>query len=131
MIAVVAGVVRREGRVLLCQRPEGKRFGLLWEFPGGKVKPGESPEAALERELREELAVQTRTGRVLDALRLDGREGGDLLLLFYESEIAGGEPQTVECRALDWVLPKDVSTYDLAPADRLFWRRQTEARATR
>ena len=83
MIAVVAGVVRREGRVLLCQRPEGKRFGLLWEFPGGKVEPGESPEAALERELREELAVQTRTGRVLDALRLDGREGGDLLLLFY------------------------------------------------
>lgn len=131
MIAVVAGVVRREGRVLLCQRPEGKRFGLLWEFPGGKVEPGESPEAALERELREELAVQTRTGRVLDALRLDGREGGDLLLLFYESEIAGGEPQTVECRALDWVLPKDVSTYDLAPADRLFWRRQTEARAAR
>ena len=129
MIAVVAGVVRREGRVLLCQRPEGKRFGLLWEFPGGKVEPGESPEAALERELREELAVQTRTGRVLDALRLDGREGGDLLLLFYESEIAGGEPQTVECRALDWVLPKDVSTYDLAPADRLFWRRQTETRA--
>ena len=131
MIAVVAGVVRRGGRVLLCQRPEGKRLGLLWEFPGGKVEPGESPEAALERELREELAVQTRTGRVLDALRLDGREGGDLLLLFYESEIAGGEPQTVECRALDWVLPKDVSTYDLAPADRLFWRRQTEARATR
>ena len=129
MIAVVAGVVRREGRVLLCQRPEGKRFGLLWEFPGGKVEPGESPEAALERELREELAVQTRTGRVLDALRLDGREGGDLLLLFYESEIVGGEPQTVECRALDWVLPKDVSTYDLAPADRLFWRRQTETRA--
>ena len=131
MIAVVAGVVRREGRVLLCQRPEGKRFGLLWEFPGGKVEAGESPEAALERELREELAVQARTGRVLDVLRLDDRNGGDLLLLFYESEIARGEPQTVECRALDWVLPKDVSTYDLAPADRLFWRRQTEARATR
>ena len=131
MIAVVAGVVRRGGRVLLCQRPEGKRLGLLWEFPGGKLEAGESPEAALERELREELAIETRTGRVLDALRLDGREGGDLLLLFYESEIAGGEPQTVECRALDWVLPKDVSTYDLAPADRLFWRRQTEARATR
>ena len=86
MIAVVAGVVRREGRVLLCQRPEGKRFGLLWEFPGGKVEAGESPEAALERELREELDVETRTGRVLDALRLDARGGGDLLLLFYESK---------------------------------------------
>ncbi len=106
MIAVVAGVVRREGRVLLCQRPEGKRFGLLWEFPGGKVEAGETPEAALERELREELDVQTRTGRVLDALRMDSRDGGDLLLLFYESEIVRGEPRTVECRALDWALPE-------------------------
>ena len=123
MIAVVAGMVRRGGRVLLCQRPEGKRLGLLWEFPGGKLEAGESPEAALERELREELAIETRTGRVLDALRLDDRNGGDLLMLFYESEIVRGEPQTVECRALDWTLPKDVAAYDLAPADRLFWRR--------
>ena len=52
MIAVVAGVVKRDGRLLLCQRPEGKRLGLLWEFPGGKVELGEAPEAALERELR-------------------------------------------------------------------------------
>ena len=131
MIAVVAGVVRREGRVLLCQRPEGKRFGLLWEFPGGKVEPGESPEAALERELREELAVQTRTGRVLAALRLDARDGGDLLLLFYESELVRGEPRTVECRALDWTLPKDVAAYDLAPADRLFLQRRPELFAVR
>ena len=126
MIAVVAGMVRRGGRVLLCQRPEGKRLGLLWEFPGGKLEAGECPEAALERELREELAVQARTGRVLDVLRLDDRNGGDLLLLFYESEIARGEPQTVECRALDWVLPEDVAAYDLAPADRLFLRRRPE-----
>ena len=126
MIAVVAGVVRRGGRVLLCQRPEGKRLGLLWEFPGGKLEAGESPEAALERELREELAIETRTGRVLDALRLDDRNGGDLLMLFYESEIVRGEPQTVECRALDWTLPKDVAAYDLAPADRLFLQRRPE-----
>ena len=126
MIAVVAGMVRRGGRVLLCQRPEGKRLGLLWEFPGGKLEAGESPEAALERELREELAIETRTGRVLDALRLDDRNGGDLLMLFYESEIVRGEPQTVECRALDWTLPKDVAAYDLAPADRLFLQRRPE-----
>ena len=107
MIAVVAGVVRREGRVLLCQRPEGKRFGLLWEFPGGKVEAGETPEAALERELREELDVETRTGRVLDALRLDARGGGDLLLLFYESEICllytsfGGEADAPAASAIE------------------------------
>lgn len=112
--------------MLLCQRPEGKRFGLLWEFPGGKVEAGESPEAALERELREELDVETRTGRVMDALRMDSRGGGDLLLLFYESELVRGEPRTVECRALDWALPEEVAAYDLAPADRLFLRRRPE-----
>ena len=117
--------------MLLCQRPEGKRLGLLWEFPGGKLEAGESPEAALERELREELAIETRTGRVLDALRLDDRNGGDLLMLFYESEIVRGEPQTVECRALDWTLPKDVAAYDLAPADRLFLQRRPELFAVR
>lgn len=123
MIAVVAGVVRRGERLLLCQRPEGKRFGMLWEFPGGKIEAGESPEAALERELREELHVETRTGRVLDALRLDDRNGGDLLLLFYESAIVSGEPQAMECRALAWALPEEVAGYDLAPADRRFARR--------
>ena len=123
MIAVVAGVVRRGERLLLCQRPEGKRFGMLWEFPGGKIEAGESPEAALERELREELHVETRTGCVLDALRLDDRNGGDLLLLFYESAIVSGEPQAMECRALAWALPEEVAGYDLAPADRRFARR--------
>lgn len=123
MIAVVAGVVRRKGRLLLCQRPEGKRLGLLWEFPGGKVEAGETPEAALERELKEELNVTTRTGRVLDVLRADDRNGGDLLLLFYESEIVSDEPETVECRALAWVLPEEAAAYDLAPADAAFARR--------
>ena len=123
MIAVVAGVVRRKGRLLLCQRPEGKRLGLLWEFPGGKVEAGETPEAALERELKEELNVTTRTGRVLDVLRADDRNGGDLLLLFYESEIVSGEPETVECRALAWVRPEEAAAYDLAPADAAFARR--------
>ena len=123
MIAVVAGVVRRKGRLLLCQRPEGKRLGLLWEYPGGKVEAGETPEAALERELKEELNVTTRTGRVLDVLRADDRNGGDLLLLFYESEIVSGEPETVECRALAWVLPEEAAAYDLAPADAAFARR--------
>ena len=81
------------------------------------MEMGETPEAALERELKEELNVETRTGRVLDVLRLDDRNGGDMLLLFYESEIVSGEPETVECRAFAWALPGDVRAYDLAPAD--------------
>ena len=67
--------------------------------------------------------METRTGRVLDVLRLDDRNGGDMLLLFYESEIVSGEPETVECRAFAWALPGDVRAYDLAPADALFARR--------
>ena len=124
MIAVVAGVVRREGRLLLCRRPADRRCGLLWEFPGGKLEPGESPEAALERELFEELGVRTRTGRVLDALRVCD-EGGtrDLLLLFYESELVSGEPQALDCAALDWVPPARLGEYALAPADAQFARR--------
>lgn len=65
MIAVVAGVLFREGRLMLCRRPEGKELAGKWEFPGGKLEEGESPEQALERELREELAIDVRVGRVI------------------------------------------------------------------
>ena len=131
LIEVAAGIIWRGGRFLAAQRPTDKPLEGYWEFPGGKLEAGECPEAALERELREELAIETRTGRVLDALRLNDRNGGDLLMLFYESEIVRGEPQTVECRALDWTLPKDVAAYDLAPADRLFLQRRPELFAAR
>ena len=131
MVKVVAAVIEQDGKILACRRKNRDGSPGKWEFPGGKLEAGESPEAALERELREELAIETRTGRVLDALRLDDRNGGDLLMLFYESEIVRGEPQTVECRALDWTLPKDVAAYDLAPADRLFLQRRPDLFAVR
>lgn len=124
MIAVVAGVVVRNGRVLVCQRPPGKALGLLWEFPGGKLEAGESPEAALERELWEELRVRTRTGRILDALRVkSAKDNQDLLVLFYQSEILSGEPEPLECVALAWALPGEIERYALAPADAQFARR--------
>ncbi len=90
MIAVVAGVVRREGRVLLCQRPEGKRLGLLWEFPGGKVEAGETPEAALERELREELELRRARAACWTCCAWTTAMAAICLLLFYESEIVPG-----------------------------------------
>lgn len=125
MIAVVAGVVERDGRCLLCQRPEGKNLALKWEFPGGKLEHGETPEAALERELYEELGVRTRTGRILDVIR---RQEGelDLLVLFYVSELLSAISQKHECRAIAWVRPDELRLYDLAPADALFARRRFE-----
>ena len=76
MIAVAAGVVCREGRIMICQRKPGGHQPLKWEFPGGKLEAGESPEQALARELREELGIEARVGRILDAQRIadDGRD---------------------------------------------------------
>lgn len=122
-LLVVAGVVVRDGRVMLCQRKKDKHNGLKWEFPGGKLEPGESPEEALRRELREELSIETEVGRVVDAVyyRYPDR---DVLLLFYRCEIVSGEPRTVDCNAIAWAKAEDVAGYDFAGADRVFVDRQ-------
>ncbi len=86
LIPVAAAVVKKDGRFLLTQRQPGKMFENQWEFPGGKLEAGESPEAALERELTEELGILTRTGAILDA-----RVSGEYLILFYESEHVSGD----------------------------------------
>ena len=90
-LAVVAGVVARDGRIMLCRRRPEVHNGLKWEFPGGKLEPGEAPEDALRRELREELAIDVRVGRVLDAV-LHRYPDRDVLVLFYPCEIVAGEP---------------------------------------
>ncbi len=117
MIAVVAGILLRDGKILLAQRKEAAAFALKWEFPGGKIEPGESPEEALERELQEELGIHTHTGRIFDAVRLENAQR-DLLLLFYFTALSDGEPRALDCQALRWVAPADLLQYDLAPADR-------------
>ena len=119
MLTVAAGVVVREGRIMLCQRRPEAHNGLKWEFPGGKLEPGESPEAALARELREELGIRVRVGRVIDAVyhRYPDR---DVLVLFYRCEITSGEPRCMDCAAVAWALPADLPHYDFAGADRAF-----------
>jgi len=118
MIVVAAGIVTRDGKIMLCQRKPDVHQALKWEFPGGKLEPGESPERALERELREELAIETRTGRIFD-VRFHSDGGRDILLLFYFSEIVSGEPEPVDCNAVAWTDPSSLTAYDLAPADAL------------
>ena len=125
MIVVVAGVVLRGGRVMLCRRRPAGHDPSKWEFPGGKVEPGEGPERALERELREELHIETRTGRIYDVRhRIDGAR--ELLLLFYFAELTDGEPEPVECSAVEWVEPERLTDYDLAPSDALVAARLAE-----
>ena len=122
MVVVVAGVVLEKGRVMLCRRKKGALEGLKWEFPGGKVEAGETPEAALVRELREELNVSVRVTRLLDAVvhpRSPYPDRG-ILLLYYAAEIVSGRPEEIDVGGVAWAAPEEVFRYDLAPADALF-----------
>ena len=118
-LIVVAAVTLRDGKVMICQRKPEVHNGLKWEFPGGKIEAGESPEAALARELREELAIDVRVGRVCDAVyyRYPDR---DVLVLFYLCEIVSGEPRMVDCNDIRWVTFEALKGYDFAGADAVF-----------
>ena len=121
-LVVVAAVVERDGRIMLCQRRPDAHNGLKWEFPGGKIEPGETPEAALARELREELAVDARVGKIRDAV-LHRYPDRDVLVLFYQCTIPSGDPAPVDCNAVAWAAPDELNRYDLAAADRAFVER--------
>ena len=116
MIIVSAAIVSRNGKIMLCQRRPGDRLALKWEFPGGKLEPGETPQKALERELKEELNIETRTGRIFD-VHCDLSADREIMVLFFRSELLSGEPQTIECNAVEWADPAHLTQYDLAPAD--------------
>lgn len=114
---VVAAVVVRDGRYLVCRRPAQKRHGGLWEFPGGKLEPDESILDAARRELAEELGVEVRSvGELLYAIHDPGSE---FVIEFHPVEI-DGTPVPLEHSALAWVTPGELAAYALAPSDREF-----------
>lgn len=113
---VVAGIVERNERVLLAQRPEGKNHGLLWEFPGGKVEPGETSHEALIRELKEELDLVVVVGPLF-AQRAGEANGRTLIIEYYRASPCGSEARAVECRDFAWVLPAEMAMYPLSPLD--------------
>lgn len=119
MIAVVAAVIRRGDRYLLCRRPAGKRHGGLWEFPGGKVLHGETFATAMRRELAEELGVQTSSvSGALESIE-DGASGFVIHFLCVEIE---AEPTALEHEALGWFSAEEMQALQLAPADGSFSR---------
>jgi 8-oxo-dGTP diphosphatase len=117
---VMAGVLRDgQGRVLLAQRPEGKHLAGLWEFPGGKLEPGEQPQRALVRELREELGVHIDSADGTPLIRVPWRYGDrGLLLDAWQFTRWHGTPASLEGQALQWAEPAVVDPAMLAPADR-------------
>ena len=115
---VVAGLVVRDGLVLITQRRADQALPLQWEFPGGKVEPGEAPVAALARELREEIGVTVEVGRIWDVL-FHAYDAFDLVMLVYACRLVEGEPRSVEVADLVWVATADLpGTWDILPADR-------------
>jgi 8-oxo-dGTP diphosphatase len=117
-VAAVA-LIDIDGRVLVQQRPEGKSMAGLWEFPGGKVEPGETPEIALIRELKEELGIDTETACLAPATFASEALGDrHLLLLLYVCRKWKGIPLALEGGALKWIWPRELHGLEMPPADR-------------
>ena len=118
LVAAVA-LVDVDGRVLLTQRPEGKAMAGLWEFPGGKLEPGETPEAALMRELDEELGIETWQSCLAPlSFASHGYESFHLLMPLFVCRRWNGLPQPREGQALRWVRPNHMAALPMPPADR-------------
>ena len=120
LLPVVAGVlVNAEQKILLSKRPLSKPMGGLWEFPGGKIEMGESPEAALVRELREELSVIIRPEHLQPLTFVsESYEKFHLLMPVFVCAIWQGEPQPLESSELMWMNPQSFDTLNVPPADR-------------
>ena len=117
MLEVVAALIWDNDKFMICQRPAHKARGLLWEFVGGKVEPGETKEQALIRECREELAITLTVG---DAFMDVVHEYPDLTvhLTLFNATIAEGEPQKLEHQDIQWITPSKISNYEFCPADK-------------
>ena len=117
LVSAVA-LIDRDGRILLAQRPEGKSMAGLWEFPGGKIEEGETPEAALVRELEEELGIKTWNSCLAPLTFASySYDSFHLLMPLFACRKWEGTPIAQEGQTLKWVLPKDLRDYPMPPAD--------------
>jgi 8-oxo-dGTP diphosphatase len=119
MLIVVAALIESNGRLLVCQRKRGSKFELLWEFPGGKKEPDETLEAALARELREELGVDAKIGP--EVLRVQHRYEQmrePFEIVFFAASAAPEKIQNLEFERIEWRAPEQLPELEFLPADR-------------
>jgi 8-oxo-dGTP diphosphatase len=116
MVDVVAALIRRDDQVLICQRPAHKKRGLKWEFPGGKVEPGETPQAALRRECREELGVDILVGEKRFEL-IHRYPDLTVRLMVFDTRLLSGEPACREHAQILWERVDRLSAYPFCEAD--------------
>jgi 8-oxo-dGTP diphosphatase len=126
VVPVVAAVIEQNGKVLICQRKPGGRHPLKWEFPGGKVEPGEEPRAALQRELREELGIEATIGDEWE--RYDFEYGANTItrLYFFSVTEYTGELQNLDFSQIVWEQRERLPQYDFLEGDVEFVRRLAE-----
>ena len=125
MTEVVAALIWDKNRFMICQRPEHKARGLLWEFVGGKVEPGETKQQALVRECREELGIRLSVGEVFMEV-VHRYPDITVHLTLFCATIAEGIPQKLEHNDIRWITPAQIPRYDFCPADEEILRRITE-----
>lgn len=116
MTEVVAALIWDENKFMICQRPAEKARGLLWEFPGGKVEPGETGPAALVRECQEELDVTLEVGEVFAEV-IHAYPDLTIRLTLYQAVISEGVPKLLEHQAIEWITPSELQHYSFCPAD--------------
>jgi 8-oxo-dGTP diphosphatase len=118
MLVVAAALTDAEGRVLMARRPAGKQHAGLWEFPGGKVEPEETPKAALVRELREELGVEIDPEGLAPIAFSESPGERHLVLLLYRCRSWSGDAQALDAAEIRWMAVGELTALDMPPADR-------------
>ena len=118
LLVAACALVDADGRVLICKRPQGKQLAGLWEFPGGKVEDGETPEACLIRELNEELGIEvTQSCLAPFVFASHAYDDFHLMMPLYLCRRWSGTVQALEHAALAWVRPNRMDEYEMPPAD--------------
>ena len=128
IVEVSAALIFHGGKLLITQRHAKAHLGGLWEFPGGKREPGESFEACLVREIREELGVKISVGKLFEELTHDYPEKS-VHLKFFDCQLLDGQPQPLDCAAVKWVAKTELAGFDFPAADRQLLARLSRRRS--
>jgi len=122
MVQVVAAILERDGRILICRRTAEQSHALKWEFPGGKVEPGETPPQALERELEEELGIRAAAGKEITRYQYSYPGKNPILLIFFRITRFEGEPINLIFHEMRWEPPRRLAGFDFVEGDLEFIR---------
>jgi 8-oxo-dGTP diphosphatase len=116
MNIVTAAIIEKDNRILIAQREGGSHMEYKWEFPGGKLEPGETPEECIVREIKEELDMKIEVLDIYKTVQFKYMEK-DILLLAYKCRLLEGEGKTIECNDFRWVKRDELNNFDFVPAD--------------